>query len=244
MNVLLRKSFVVGLATVFLFGCALLKKKKADAGADDEPPIENAPTVTVTGSGAKNEKDVLRYAKEEKVANEASTIAKDGTKVRTFPGTGAEVATLSKGTGVVKIAKYFSTGVVITFNDPSGDGSKLMGWVPPEALVVVTTPTTPTTPTAVPTAPKPVVFDAGAPKDAGAAADAGASKDAGAPVDAGALPVPGKATLAVPPVGDKCPAGFALVSPMCRRTCNADTDCPRTTFCVAGGGKKYCSTTK
>ena len=69
-----------------LGGCSLLKKKSADDSLD-------ASTVTVGGTGAKNEKDVLRYGDEEAL-DEVAVIGKDGAKVRNFPNNGPEIATL------------------------------------------------------------------------------------------------------------------------------------------------------
>jgi hypothetical protein len=234
-------------ACTFVVGCGLLKKKN-DAGTDEQPPA-NAPTVTVTGSGAKNEKDVLRYASETKIAEEPATVGKDGVKARTFPASGAEVATLSKGTTVVKIAKFFSTAVLVLFDDPTtADGTKLMGWIPPEALAAPAA----TGATAAPvfTAPK-VVVDAG-PKDAGGVADAG-PKDAGGVADAGATADAGKAaadagsvavgTITALPTNGKCPAGMILFGPLCRKPCTSDADC-KGAFCVSSGGKKTCAATK
>lgn len=226
---------------VSVLGCPLLKKKQADADAGaslvPDEDIADAATVSVSGTGAKNEKDVLRYAKETKLADEPGTITRDGAKARTFPQTGQEVATLSKGTPVTKIARYFSTGVLVTFDDPAG-GGKLMGWVPPEALAATETPPT-ATPTTTSTWTPPPKVDAGAP----------AVKDAGAPVavvDAGGVPQPqSTAQLFVPPgPGNKCPAGYALIGAGCRKPCNADGDCPRGTFCVPSSGKKACATSK
>lgn len=250
-----------------LLGCPLLKKKGADAGADGEedPTLADAATVSVSGTGAKNEGNIPRYANEEAL-DEVAVIGKDGTKARNFPGNGPEVATLKKGTVVKKMAKYFATGVLVMFDDPEAtDGSKLMGWVTPASLEV-----------SAPDAPKPVwtppkVVDAGGIKpstvdagggggahtttDAGAAAkDAGgtAVHDAGgggtAVVDAGgggggggAIPQPKPGTVAVQPINGKCPDNWAVHQNMCRRVCNADADCPRGTKCKPGTAKKVCT---
>ncbi|MBX3206831.1 MAG: hypothetical protein KF764_17305 [Labilithrix sp.] len=236
-------------------GCPLLKKKGgAEAGADDEDPtaeLADATTVTAPGLGAKNEANVLRYANETPLPNEPAVIGDNGAKARNFPGNGPLVAELPKGTAVVKIAQYFSTGVLIMFDDPSGDGSKLVGWVAPKAF-----DTTAPAPTVKPIVPTPVVrVDAGSNtvvKDAGAPVqDAGSPvvvKDAGAApvvVDAGAktsvLPQPAKGVLAVPPVDGKCPDGWAVAEGMCRRKCNADADCPRNTKCAVKSGAKVCT---
>jgi len=229
------------LATIVLgssfIGCPLLKKKQTE---DDDLVVADAATVSVSGTGAKNEANVLRYANETPINNEPAIIGKDGAKARNFPGNGPEVATLPKGTVVAKIASYFSTGVLIMFDDPIGDGSKLIGWVSPKAFDVA--------------APAPTKTIWVPPKDAGAKpvvdagtsvvdAGGGAVKDGGAaPVDAGGggntIPQPSKGQLAVPPVDGKCPAasddaklGWTIADKMCRRKCNADTDCPRAIKC-------------
>jgi hypothetical protein len=228
------------LAASFI-GCPLLKKKKT--GDDDSATIGDAATVTVGGTGAKNEANVLRYANETPIANEPGVIGKDGATVRNFPGNGPVVATLAKGTPVAKIAAYFATGTLIMFDDPSGDGSKLIGWVTPKVFDVAAPP--PTKPVVVP----PRIVDAGAvvARDAGVVTqDAGASlKDAGATTkDAGGgsgLPQPKPGTLAIPPVDGKCPDGFTVAEGMCRRACKADSECPRGIKCLSKGGTKVCA---
>jgi len=221
-----------------LVGCNLLKKKGA-AGGD-----EDAATVTVTGTGAKNEKDVLRYASEIKMADEPGIIGKDVTKARTFPASGAEVATLSKGTQVIQLAKFFSTGVLVLFTDPAtADGSKLMGWIPPESLAApgAAAPTT--------TAAAPVVTAVRPAGAANAAKDAGVAADAGAAVvvaDAGAAPAAtgGAAITTIPGPGGSCPGGFVLIQPppLCRKLCASDLDCPKGSgaVCKPVSGKKVC----
>lgn len=228
-----RPAIALVLTCTLIVGCKFLKKKGADAGDD-----EDAATVTVTGTGAKNEKDVLRYASEIKVADEPGIIGKDVTKARTFPASGAEVATLSKGTPVIQLAKFFSTGVLVIFTDPAtADGSKLMGWVPPESIAAPGTAAT--TPTTAPvfTAAKPV--DAGA-KDSGAV-DAGA--DAGKAADAGA-PAGGLGIAAAPGPGGTCPGGFVLTQlpSLCRKSCASDLDCGKGSgaICKSITGKKVC----
>lgn len=241
-----------------LVGCSLLKKKGTDDSLD-------AATVDVSGTGAKNEKDILRYADEEAL-DEVAVIGKDGAKARNFPGNGPEVASLPKGTVVKKMAKRFSTSVLVMFDDPvAADGSKLMGWVAPNAFDVA--------------APKPVwippkVTDAGVAKidagggtttDAGAGGgggggggattDAGAGKaDAGggnATVDAGAaggLGQPARGTASVSPVAGKCPTGWAITAAgdgMCRMVCKTDAECAsqsRVTKCKPSGAQKLCQT--
>ncbi len=225
-----------------ILGCSGLLKKKAtaDAGAEDESAsvsVVDAATVAATGLGAKNEAGVLRYANETPIANEPAVIGDGGAKARNFPGNGPEVATLPKGTAVVKIAQYFSTATLIMFDDPSGDGSKLIGWVAPKSFDVAA-------PTPAKTVVVPPRLDAGVapPKvvDAGAApakvVDAG-----GGGGGTSTLPQPGKGVLAVPPVNGKCPDGWTVAENMCRRKCSADPDCPRNTKCVSKQGNKVCS---
>jgi hypothetical protein len=233
-----RPALALVLSCTFVVGCKFLKKKGAEGAGD-----EDAATVTVTGTGAKNEKDVLRYASEIKVADEAGIIGKDVTKARTFPASGAEVATLSKGTQVIQIAKFFSTGVLVLFTDPAtADGSKLMGWIPPESLAAPGAVATTATAAPVVTVARPV--DAGA-KDSGVV-DAGAAADAGKPADAGAAATTGGAAItAVPGAGGSCPGGFVLIQPppLCRKLCASDLDCPRGSgaVCKSLGGKKVCA---
>ena len=241
-----RPALALVLSCSLVVGCKFLKKKGADAGGD-----EDAATVSVTGTGAKNEKDVLRYASEVKVADEPGIIEKDVTKVRTFPASGAEVATLSKGTQVIQIAKFFSTGVLVIFTDPAAsDGSKLMGWIPPESLAGPATAATTHTAAPVFTAAKPVdagakdsgVVDAGA--DAGAA-DAGKAADAGNAADAGAATTGGAAITTIPGPRGSCPGGFVLIQPppLCRKLCASDLDCPKGSgaVCKSISGKKVCA---
>jgi hypothetical protein len=218
--------------------CPLLKKKSTE---DETPPVVDAATVSVSGTGAKNEAAVLRYANETPLDNEPAVIAKDGTVVRNFPGNGPEVATLSKGTAVAKIASYFSSGTLIMFDDPAGDGSKLMGWVSPKAFDVAAPPPTKTVfvpPRVV------VVVDAGG--GGGTVRDAGGGPvDAGGGgprvvVDAGAPAAP--KGVATAPINGACPwAGWMLTEGMCRRKCNADTECPRGTKCAKKGAGKVCT---
>ncbi len=221
--------------------CPLLTKKPP---ADDEI-VADAATTSVSGTGAKNEANVLRYANETPIANEPAVIGKDGAHARSFPGNGPEVAFLVKGTAVAKIAQYFSTGVLVMFDDPGGDGSKLIGWVSPKVFDLAAP--VPAKPVYVP--PKVDAGSASAPKDAGAVVvDAGGAtpaKDAGgaAPVvDAGSGTI-SKGPVAVPSVGGKCqdPARVLDKDTMCRYKCNADGDCPRGIKCLAKPAGKLCT---
>ncbi len=268
------RSIGLGVAAILIassfLGCPLLKKKAqpADAGDDDDDvaAVVDAATVTASEVGAKNEANVLRYANETPLSNEPAVIGTKGAKARNFPGNGPEVANLAAGTNVTKVAQYFNTATLIMFDDPSGDGSKLLGWVSPKAFDVSapapTATTTSTTPTPTPTPTKDAtparVVDAGssAPKDAGVTIqDAGSStaaKDAGVapkPVaDAGGggggsstIPQPPRGALAVPPTNGKCPDGWAVAESMCRRKCTADSECPRGTKCATKQGVKVCT---
>lgn len=259
MNALSRKLATASaslLMAAVLLGCPLLKKKGQDAGVTDDETadlasIADAATVKVEGSGASNEKDILRYAKEEKVADEPAVIAKDGVKVRTFPGGGAEVATLGKDTQVTKVAKYFGSGVLIVWDGVSG---RTMGWVPPSALTAPAAATTATAATTAVVRPSDAgirtVVDAGVRVDAGAV-DAGARVvDAGvsAAVDAGASG-PKATQISYPPdAKGGCPAQFIKSGPMCKRRCMIDAECPRGTFCSKDTTPtqilKVCSTEK
>lgn len=254
-----KNAFSLALATTVmsagLLGCPLLKKKAGeDAGAEgDMAALADAATTTVSGTGAKNEASVLRYQNETPLNNEPAVIGDEGTKVRTFPGNGVEVAFLPKGTAVAKIAQYFSTGVLVMFDDASGDGSKLIGWVPPKAFDVAAPP--PVKPVVVP----PRVVDAGGAVrpptvvDAGGAApkpDAGGAPpptvvDAGGGGANGLPPAPPRGVPAVPPTNGKCPQGWGVSENMCRKTCAVEADCAaaglRGLKCVAKGAGKFCT---
>jgi hypothetical protein len=228
----------VALSCTFVLGCVLKKKRPVD----DDDPVTNAPTVTVGGTGAKNEKDIVRYKNETPLGDEPAIIARDGVRAKTFPTTGADIATIPRGATVLKKAKFFNTGILVLFDDPAtGNGTKLMGWIAPEALGAPTAVPTLTTPPLF-TPPK-VAVDAG-PKDAGASVDAGKPVvvvDAGGG-GGGTAPA---ALLQVLPTAGKCPAGFTLIQPFCRRPCSADRDCPVNSFCTQSAGpRKTCSATR
>lgn len=261
-----RVSFVLVmlLAASALVGCPFGKKKTPPPEEDPSniaAALADAATTMVSGTGAKNEKSVLRYAQEEPLNGETGVIGKDGTKARNFPGNGPEVAMLNKGTAVVKISKYFSTGVLIEFADPAGEGN-LLGWVPVSAFADPTVAATTKPPVVPPAATAPVVTQ----KDAGGGASPTAARDAGGGggpsaivgTDAGGggggggggaggggggtatadddpwSPQNLKYKIATPPKDGKCPAGFANILGSCRRLCVNDTSCSavRGTFCV------------
>jgi hypothetical protein len=222
--------------SISFIGCPLLKKKTTD---DDDPtPAPTGATITVTGTGAKNEGTVLRYSNETALPGLPAIIASNGTVARNFPGNGPQVAVLNRGTVVAKVAQYFTTGTLVMFDDPIGDGSKLLGWVSPKAFDEAAPP--PTKTIFVP----PRVIDAGAPKvvDAGGGTtttDAGGGNATA--TDAGGLPKPTPGQVAVPPVNGKCPDGFTIAESMCRRKCTADDNCPRGTKCKTKSGAKVCT---
>jgi len=222
-----------------IFGCPLGKKKQ-DAGDDpDLSSLLDAATVTVSGTGAKNEGQVLRYSNEQKL-DEPGVIMIDGVIVRNFPGNGPMIATVNKGTPVQKLAQYFSSGFLIQFDEPGTGGDKLIGWVPPSAFIA---PPGQPIPTATATL-KPIVrIDAGTtPTVVDAGGTAPPPKDAGVPDAAGATKP--KGGLATPPIHGKCDPGYALLNNMCRMTCTAETQCPRGTFCVNKYGGKHCTADK
>jgi hypothetical protein len=237
------RTLIAMLVASSFVGCPLLEKlKKKNEEADPAQAAPDAATVAVTGTGAKNEANVLRYANETPLPNEPAMIGKDGTVVRNFPGNGPEVAVLAKGTAVAKIAQYFSTGTLVMFDDPSGDGSKLIGWVSPKAFDAAPPP-----PTKVVVVPPRDAGGSTAPKDAGAptAADAGAkaTTDGGAkPVaDAGTTPSFPKGNAAYAPIDGKCGDTHALSEGMCRKKCTADADCGRGIKCVQKKSVKVCT---
>lgn len=222
-------------------GCPLLKKKPVT----DDDATPDAATVSVTGIGAKNEASVLRYADETPLANEPAVIAKDGAVARNFPGNGPQVAFLPKNTPVAKIAKRFSTAVLVMFDDPSAnDGTKLIGWVTPAVFDVAAPP--PAKPIVVPpvkkdagpsSPPTPTVQDAGGGGGNVAVVDAGGGGGA-------SLPQPPKGVQAVAPIGGKCPDNWVVAEGMCRKKCTSDKDCDRLPIkCGSKGGQKVCTST-
>lgn len=232
--------FVTAVVFSSLVGCSLLKKKKP---ADEDPSlVPDAATVSVTGIGAKNEASVLRYADETALSNEPAVIAKDGAVARNFPGNGPQVAFLPKGTPVAKLARRFSTAILIMFDDPSSnDGTKLIGWVTPSVFDVAAPP--PVKPIVVPPKkdagppPTPTVVDAG-----GGGGGNATVTDAGGGGGNASIPQPAKGVQAVAPINGKCPDNWVVTEGMCRKKCTADKDCDRSTIkCVSRGGQKVCS---
>jgi hypothetical protein len=214
-------------------GCPLLKKKKPPTDEEESVPT-TATTVSATGVGAKNESTVLRYANETPLANVPAIVADPGYAARNFPGNGPQVAFLAAGTPVAKISQYFSTGVLVMFDDPRGDGTKLIGWVSPKAFNEAAPAPTKTVyvPPRVDAGTAPTPTPTPAVKDAGTTTvDAGSTtKDAGASTtDAGgggsSIPQPRKGTVSVAPVGGKCPDNWVITEGMCRVRCNATSDC-------------------
>ena len=237
-----------GIATIavatFVLSCSALLKKK-DAG-DEDPDLSallDAQTTQITGTGAKNETAILRYANETQLGGIPAILGKE-TVARNFPGNGPQVAVLPKNTVVAKIAQYFATGVLIMFADPIGDGSQLLGWVPVNSFDVAAPPPTktivvPKLDAAAPKPPDPNKQDAGGPtpttQDAGKppTADAGNPNDLPAETD--------KNKLAVLPTNGKCSSIRTLAEGMCRLKCTSDATCPRNSKCAVKGGGKVCT---
>jgi len=236
-----------GIATIavatFVLSCSALLKKK-DAG-DEDPDLSallDAQTTQITGTGAKNETAILRYANETQLGGIPAILGKE-TTARNFPGNGPIVSTLPKGTIVAKVAQYFATGVLVMFADPIGDGSQLLGWVPVNSFDVAAPP-----PTKTIVVPK---IDAAAPKPDPNKQDSGTTpttQDAGKPATADAgnpndLPAEtDKNKLAVLPTNGKCSSIRVLAESMCRLKCTSDATCPRGSKCVSkGASSKVCS---
>ena len=117
-----------------LSACNLLKKKGADAGAEETPATTEdsgaAATTAPTAKLATNEDDVARFPDETKLDNVSAT-AQRPYAVRDAPPAGTVVTNLAKGQAVTQIAsrqKYF----LVTFDDAKK--GKLMGWVHADAF--------------------------------------------------------------------------------------------------------------
>lgn len=134
-----------------LVGCGLLQKLRElgqEAGADgaaggatetaDAASAEEADSGTAAPSYA-NEKDVKRFADEDKVEAEESATEWPTTTPRTEPGTGSAVASLPKGTKCTKVAQR-GHSVLVSFADPKHAARTLLGWVSADAFVAGTTP--------------------------------------------------------------------------------------------------------
>ncbi len=102
----------------------------ADAGPSQPASsgkVDSGPTW------ASNADDVARFA-DEVPYGVADSIAKDGTKVHKAPAEGDDVvATLPKAHAVTKLAKHAKHDL-IAFEDPRGNGQRLMGWVPEDSF--------------------------------------------------------------------------------------------------------------
>lgn len=206
----------VGVLTTALFGCPLRSR------SDDVPPVD-AGTISVTGTGAKNEAQITRYPNETSLGGAPALIANNGTVARTFPGAGAQVAVLSKSTPCGKVAQYGNAGTLILWNEPS-DGSTLMGWVPNGSFQGSVNPST--------IKPVTVVKDASAP----AVQDAGGNSTPPTPTvtDAGP-PAADPCPVSCAPTNGQCPGGKKNDNGMCRIQCKTDKDCPRNVKCQTRG---------
>jgi hypothetical protein len=112
-----------------------------DRDSGNGAPPTPASTVSPFGSNAG---DVTRFQDEQPLGPDG-TIAKDNTAVRKSPGTGGVVATLPKGTEVIKISTH-GTEALITFDDPKDSNERLMGWVPETAVDESAPPSSPNAP--------------------------------------------------------------------------------------------------
>lgn len=218
---------MTGVLTVALFGCPLKR------GSGDDPV--DAGTITVSGTGAKNEAQITRYPNETSLGGAPALIAKDGTIARTFPGAGSQVAVLAKNTPCGKIGQYGNAGTLIMWLDPA-DGQNTMGWVPNASFQSGPIPSTVKT-VVVPAkdASAPAVVDAGG---GGAVADAG-NNNVSAKVDAGATgPDFGPCQNFCASINGQCPPGKKLDGKgSCRIPCLAATAaavCPRNWKCTSG----------
>jgi hypothetical protein len=120
---------VVGVGVLSLVGCP----RSRDSGNTVEPAPQSVTPF------ASNANDVTRYQDEVPQGPDA-TVARDNTAVRKAPGTGDVVATLSSGAEVIKISTHGRDDLV-TFDDPKGGSSRLMGWVADSALEESAPPT-------------------------------------------------------------------------------------------------------
>jgi hypothetical protein len=223
----MRKSALVHVAltatvlTISLLGCRVKTR------GDDAPAID-AGTISVSGTGAKNEAQITRYPNETNLSSAPALIAKDGTIVRASPGAGAQVAVLNKSTPCGKVAQFGNAATLIVWNEP--DGTAMMGWVPSTSFQGSVNPST--------IKPVVVIKDAGAP----AVQDAGGSTPPNPPaaVDAGGGGAPsfGPCPVSCPAQKDQCPAGKKNDNGMCRIPCKKTEDCPRGVSCNA---RQVCS---
>jgi hypothetical protein len=137
MRIVFRGASTLLLVLIFA-NCSGLLKKGEDAGAEASAEVASDAAATPTPAPAAlatNEGDVARFPDEAKLADEAAVLQRTF-NVREAPPNGTIVAGLVKGTAVTKIAsrdRFF----LITFADPKGSGSKLMGWVSRDAFSAV-----------------------------------------------------------------------------------------------------------
>ena len=230
----MKRLLAFGLAFV-LCGCPLFKKKSTDDSTTDDSTSSSSGSTSTGTTGAKNEKDITRYADKETKCEGEMLVSQDVVHPRTYATGGTEIATLTKFAHVTCIAKYFASAVLVTFDDPKG-GGKMLGWVLPEQISDGSTPLA----GSASAGPQAVAFNGGI----GKPVDAGIKTDAGVR-DAGAAPTTNTSPLFLPlPANGKCPAPFQPLDSGCRRPCTTDASCPVATFCASRNGKKYCSTSK
>jgi hypothetical protein len=114
--------FVVGV--LLAAGCS--------RSATDSPRDAGAARAPSAGSWATNWSEITRF-QDEVPFGPLAKVRHDGTAVRQAPDDDNVVATLASGTNVLKISRRGDDDL-IGFNDPKGNGQRLVGWVPVSAL--------------------------------------------------------------------------------------------------------------
>jgi len=121
-----------------------LRGKKSDGGAEATTTTVATADTAIVDAGppapiASNEKDIKRFSDEEKIDGEVHEVEWSTVAARKEPVSGAQVASLKKGTKCTLIAKKGKSALA-TFADPKDATSTLMGWIADDAFVPGTTP--------------------------------------------------------------------------------------------------------
>lgn len=130
----------LAVVTMAVVSCGdLFKKKGEDAGATTTPtdPV-NATPVPGTPPLALNQGDIARYPDETPLATPTKLAFQRGFNIRESIPNGKVVAGLGKGAVATQLAKR-PPYVLITFDNPSGPGMTMMGWVHQDAFSLVVT---------------------------------------------------------------------------------------------------------
>ena len=214
-------------------------RRRRGAGDDDEPPVRTRRRSPSPARARRTRRTsfATRPRRRSPMSRRPSarTASRRGRSRRAAPTSRRS----RRARAVVKIAKFFSTGVLVIFDDPAHrDGSKLMGWIPAEALA-----------------------RAHRGRDHGGAGPHGAqgrrrrrdrrTRGPRSPTRAA------RPTQARPPMpADRCSRAarsrrspttgsarldMILVTPLCRRTLRAMAIVRRAPFCKASGGRKTCA---